>query len=446
MITTPRRYLLIGLIASALSGACASLPPSPNVQPARPVAALRAVGGVVHDPAGVAIPEAICRLQVSAVPDVWVSSTPAAVDTGYVLFTPIPASITSTHIECVADGFVSLSQSRRLRTPADEDLAPIVMERAFTPLPRLVAEGQHFRLATGGAFTAIETSDFNLLNRWQHGESIDGILRQRRDIGFNMLRVWTRYRLAQYGIGDFPDLDYRRLPAFLDLCARYGFYVELTAYTSLYDDQPDGFGHPSHWTQLVTAVADSTNVLLELVNENDQAANWINTDLYARPPTPILASHGSNGAEAWPVYPLWDYATFHTNGAGEEQRKIGHNAYEIWNGPTLTNETSRFPDVGMWRNNADPGRSAQLAFDSGAGAALLAAGWCFHSVAGKASVLFDAATEAVARAGVAGSRSVDLRYQPDPYRHGAEELAREQASGLLRSYRRGDSKFVDIRR
>src|SRR2546426_7962277 len=50
-------------------------------------------------------------------------------------------------------------------------------------------------------------------------------------------------------------------------------------------------------------------------------------------------------------------------GAVEEQRKIGHNAMEIWGGPTLTNETSRCPEVGMWRG-ADPARTAALAFDS----------------------------------------------------------------------------------
>jgi hypothetical protein len=154
---------------------------------------------------------------------------------------------------------------------------------------------------------------------------------------------------------------------------------------------------------------------LELVNENNIEVNTIDTNAYARP-VGLLASHGSNGAELWPVEPYWDYLSFHTNGASEEQRKAGHNAWEIWSGPTLTNETSRFPDVGMW-SGAAPERIRQLAFDMGAGSGLLNAGLCFHSVSGKLSVLFTEAEIDAARALVAGMKSVDLACQDGSYTH-----------------------------
>jgi hypothetical protein len=130
--------------------------------------------------------------------------------------------------------------------------------------------------------------------------------------------------------------------------------------------------------------------------------------------TGVLTSHGSNGSQAWPVEPHWDWVAFHTNGAPEEQRKIGHNAWEIWAGPTITNETSRYPEVGMWAGQPLE-RQKMLAYDSGAGAALLCAGYCFHSVNGKQSVLWDGNEQEIAREMARGALSVPLQYQDGDY-------------------------------
>ena len=431
------------LFFALLTGACGPIPPPVQPTPPQPPA-IRAVGGFAVDDHGHGLVGAACRLQVT--PTDWVAGSPSVAPDGYILFTPVPASIRNTHVECAADGYVPLSESRKLTSTGNENLKPLVMRPSFVPLPRLEVWGQHLRRADGVRITMVGTSEFNLMNRWQHGEDIVPIIKQRVDAGFNLFRVWTKYALDAANIGTFLDIDYARVPDFLNLNALYGAYVEFTAYTSTFDEQPDSVFAPSHWTRLVTAVKDSTNVLLELVNENDQAVNWIDTSLYARPPPPTLASHGSNGGEAWPVTPYWDYATFHSNQAFEEQRKVGHNAWEIWNGPTITNETSRFPDVGMWRNNENPGRSEQLACDSAKGAALLSAGSVFHSAEGKTSVLWAAPTLRTATAWATCARAVDLSYQNEPYRHGSEEIAREQALGLLRVYRRGGSPFADIGR
>jgi hypothetical protein len=92
-------------------------------------------------------------------------------------------------------------------------------------------------------------------------------------------------------------------------------------------------------------------------------------------------------------------------------------------------------------------RQKALAFDSAAGAALLCAGACFHSVQGKVSGLFTGDTLEVAQAWTAGAQSVDLRWQSEPYQHRDEvEIKRERRLGFLRCYTRGDSPFVDIRR
>jgi hypothetical protein len=300
--------------------------------------------------------------------------------------------------------------------------------------------GHVFETETGEPFTVIQASDFNLLNRWQHGEDIRPILAQRVGCGFTMLRVWTLYDLAAANIGTFLDIDYARVRDFLRLCATFRLYVELTAYTSL--------ERKEHWDALIEAVRGEPNVFLELGNELDLPVNRIVMTRYGRP-LGVLASHGSASSQTVPPWEPWDYLGWHTNGASEEQRKVGHNAMEKpeaeigWRGPVLTNETSRFPEVGMWVG-ADPSRVRALAYDSAAGAALLCAGACFHSICGKSSVLFDAATVDAALAWTQGARSVPLAVQHHPYTRRDDLLTPE----LLRVYQRGatDAGIVKIRK
>lgn len=300
----------------------------------------------------------------------------------------------------------------------------------FKPLPRLRVRGHCFEQETGQRFTAIEASDFNLFARFQNGEDITPVLQQRRDLGYNMRRVWTLYDIPS--IGTLLHPDYGRMAEFLVLCAQYGSYVEFTAYTSTFD--------PNHWGRLIEAVRGQSNVLLELGNELDLPVNrLIDLDFYTKPDG-ILCSHGSNSSQAWPVIPYWDYATFHTNGAREEQRKIGHNAWEIGSGAVLTNETSRWPDVGMWPH-ATLERAQALAFDSAAGAALLCAGSCFHSIHGKTSMLWTWPEVEVATAWANGARSVDLTQQDEAYQHRSDLEGPDD----LRVYQRG-AAIVKIRK
>lgn len=303
------------------------------------------------------------------------------------------------------------------------------------PLPRLRVNGHVFETETGEPFTAKQASDFNLLCRFQSGEDIRPILAQRVGCGFNMLRVWTLYSIPN--IGHFLDIDYNQVAPFLRLCATFKLYVEFTAYTSTED--------PYHWDRLVEAAKLESSALVELVNEGTLAVNEIDMSRYARP-SGILASHGSGGAEGDPPWEPWDYVTRHTNGADEEQRKVGKQSFDLAETagvPVLTNETSRFPEVGMWIG-ADATRRRQLAFDSAAGAALLCSGACFHSVEGKTSVLWSPETVDAALAWTAGARSVPLAAQHEPYRRRDDLLT----PALLRVYQRGwsDTAIVRIRK
>lgn len=323
-------------------------------------------------------------------------------------------------------------------------------QRSSVVMLDLITRGQFFALEAGERFTAIENSDFNLLARFNKGDNIKPILAQREAIGFNLLRIWTLYNVNTIGV-ELLSCPYDKIPNFVSLCSSYNLRVEFTAYV-----QPE-LQDQMHWTRLINAsMISSPKPILELMNENDQHS----IDIYKfGKPIGLLSSRGSNGSEHGPVgiinggtswvidsnNPPWDYLTFHTNGANEEQRKAGHNAMELWNGVTLTNETSRYPDVGIW-NGASLDRAKQLAYDMGAGAALLCGGINFNCGSGHTSDLFNNDEVAVAKALVAGAKSVDLECQDGPYTH-RQDL--EAASGDLRDYERpvqGHGCLVGIRK
>jgi len=102
--------------------------------------------------------------------------------------------------------------------------------------------------------------------------------------------------------------------------------------------------------------------------------------------------------------------------------------------PVSANENTRFPD----RDD-----SPAHAYDAAAGAALLCAGACFHSVGGKRSALWTGRELECAQAWVAGARSVPLAFQRGSYQ-------RHEPGEFLRVYSRtlpdGRAWTVRIRR
>jgi len=176
------------------------------------------------------------------------------------------------------------------------------------------------------------------------------------------------------------------------------------------------------------------------VNEGTLPVNQIDMSRYARP-TGILASHGSGGSEGDPPWEPWDYGTLHYNDATEWQRKTAHNPMEdfanVYNRPAMANENTRYPD----RDD-----SLAHAYDAAAGAALLTAGACYHSCAGKLSVLWTGVELDAALAWAAGARSVPLEFQHGQYIRRDDLVTPE----LLRVYERrlpdGRGHIVKIRK
>ena len=315
------------------------------------------------------------------------------------------------------------------------------------PLDALTIDGQFFRCA-GEPWTAIESSDFSLFKRYLDGDDIAPVLEERRNVGFNLLRVWllnksvvgSRYAGDPSDDGIHPNQHpdfYMRLTAFVRLCANYGLYAELTVFTQTKTLMPNRDDQQRHLDRTADAVRDEPNVLIELVNENDQHDNAVDPDL--RRPLGVVISRGSNGADRKPPRhdDPWGYELYHTNGLFEFQRKVGHNAME-WAAqsgrPCISNENTRYPD-----NDS----SETHAYDAAIGAALLCAGSCFHSQGGKFSRLFDDVERKCATAWVAGAKSVPLEFQRGSYRH-REEF---ESANIIRAYSRtlGDGREYIIR-
>lgn len=318
-------------------------------------------------------------------------------------------------------------------TGFSQDLSDVFLTPTFKPLVGIHPEGQHFRLNDGGRFVLAGLTDFNLLARYLNGEDIEPILAQRASLGFNSVRVFTAYSVPLIGRlspKEHPDV-YARIPAFLDHLAKHGLRAELVGFTGPYESF---FANDNekvvHWLTLCQAVAGKTNVTLELVNEGDHPANQDIPFARLNACDKVLSSHGSAVEDARPMEPFWSYVTFHP-AAGEFQRKAGHNAMELWNGPTVSNEFSRSPDRDS--NN-------QHWYDAGRNCALLAAGCVFHSVEGKDSRLLTGLSLENAMNFINGIRSIDLALCQDAPYHRRDDLL---GPGVLRVHQRGtDSRCI----
>jgi hypothetical protein len=314
-------------------------------------------------------------------------------------------------------------------------------------LPRLVVSGQFFATASGERWTAIEATDFNLLGRFIANEDITPILRQRAEVGFNLLRVFADFEVCPDGrcppsnqaIGRLVPSEhrdfYQRLTRFLEQCAAHGLYVELVVLTG----RPDSAdARVALWQGVVQATASSTNVILELVNEWDQS--WhrdLPFERFHQPPAPALASRGSGMAGSAPRLPPWTHATYHPGFGPEWANKAVHDGWETvaekYGVPVLVNETTRVPD-----NDG----SLTRAYDVARGCAMLVAGCAFHSVTGKNSRLWEGHELALAREWVRGAKSMPLTCQG-----GAVRQIHDPS--LLRAYERGEERSscrVEVRR
>lgn len=344
--------------------------------------------------------------------------------------------------------FDRLAEKRKPRPPDPVAQPQTPASSPVVRLTRVVVAGAFFQLENGERWSAIESSDFALFANYLHGEDIAPVIQQRKDIGFNLLRVFGMCTQAPDGtmfdlIPSQEPTYFEKLPAFLQLLRASGMRIEFTVFAGARFAMPDPAEQDAFYARIVPILREFDDItLLELVNENDQSSNRIDTDRFSKPDG-LLSSHGSNGSQALPVRPWWDYETSHWNDASEGQRKASHNSMEYSDGtadfpgshvPVLANETTR----------SDKGLTEALAYDTAEGCTLLCSGSCFHSPEGKQSRLFGEASERLARAWVRGATAIPL----DCVSGGYEHLINEEGPDDLRVYRRGGRAecLVRIRR
>lgn len=368
-------------------------------------------------------------------------------------FVPLDCPLISSRMVCRLDDRFPLGEfgahvlfsapeydSRDIRiilTGASQDLPEVVVSLTFTPLPQLTPDNdiRAFRLPNGQVFYVIEATEFNLYARWLDGEDINPVLDQIASAGFNFGRVWTSYDVCRSGINcqkigflrpsNYPNF-YTAIPEFLRLTARYGIYVEFTAFAGPYQTLFDNIDQMvDHWNRFIAATTGQTGVIRELVNEGNNGPNLgLPYERLLRPHDNVPTSHGSNAQDSFPVEPIWDWAGYRPAG-GEWWRKPGHNAMEVANQahvPIWSNEMTRCCD-----QDADPNHFV----DAAATSALLAYGFDYHTISGKSGELWTDQEFQIAKMISAAMRAVPLKCVAQPYRNlGETDL-------LLRNYQRG---------
>ena len=418
-----------------------------TVPPPPPVRTVAVVLGRNQIP----IPDA----KVTLVAGAWTRGGPTNRD-GYLAFSGLPAAVATVTVTIAAPGYDEYRADTTL-PPADVEI-----RIGFPPgpglsigLPDLVPANKVLALTTAGGFfrgvggeyhTIVEATDFRLLARYLAGEDITPVLQDRAGLGFNTVRVALSCR-QMFDLNPQTIENYGpRLFQFTKVLLAHALRPELVVFMDAALVMPGPVAQAGFMQVVADALRDvAPFVLLEGINEAEQAPNRMDTSRMIRP-TGFLCAHGSHGSQAAPVRPVWGYETFHTNDAPEWWRKVGHNAMELSEGgpgfkgsgvPVLSNENTRAPD--RFNNEAQ-------AFDAAAAAALLCAGSCFHFVSGKDSVIMTEPERVLARAWVAGAQSIDLRFQDGSYRH-AQEL---EGPSDLRVYQRvlpsGEAATVRIRK
>lgn len=322
---------------------------------------------------------------------------------------------------------------------------PIRKPEPVTPRLQALRVNRHvFELEDGSPFTLIGCTDFRLYQMFLNGEDIDAVLAQRRDLGFNIVRVLGMCRLMfELDPSAFANY-YDRLGPFCEKLERFGLRLEFTAFADATLVMPDLMRQLEHWDRVCDALVPySRLVLCELVNEGDQPVNAMSTQTFPQPEG-LISSHGSNGSQALPVRPAWSYETFHTNDASEWWRKGSHNGMELSAGDAEGNITpSRVPVYANENTRPDRDHNPEHFRGAAAGCALLISGSLFHSQSGKSSALLEGEDLACAIAHIEGARSVDLRFQLGRYQH---DPAWEGPDDL-RVYRRvlDDGSFGEVR-
>lgn len=278
-----------------------------------------------------------------------------------------------------------------------------------TSLSPLHVQGLKFVDEAGNEWRWAMTDGFSDYRRFlvEGADALKPVLAEAQAIGSNGRRVFGMFDFGNPAgphlyVSEHPDY-YDRLPAFLDLLASYGQYVQFTVFADTGRAMPDRAQQLAHFSRIVTILELHTNAMLELVNEQNAHENGVATASFPRPPPPLLASSGSNGGGSDPTLPLWDYSNLHSERPTDPAKlsmstttlAFAIDGFTGWVGthqPTVVNEPIGCADA------PDPGRRINdpaVAYLLGLGTQW-GAGGTGHSDAGAFSVMLGAQKPCVA--------------------------------------------------
>jgi hypothetical protein len=296
------------------------------------------------------------------------------------------------------------SAGRHLRECADALGVPSPAPVIVRPT-RLRIEGTRFVTADGQPWIWKGATDFLLYKRWLEGEDITPLLRERREAGANLLRVFMQcHNIAHFYPADY-DGYYERISVFSESLASQGFWWEAVAYC----DEQNVKSGPSHWTLLTDQLKRCDNAVAELVNEHKQ--NGVDPSRFAHPGGGLLCSRGSGLSDEPPFRPGWDFYGWHgrrdwpkVTSSTEDMWYIANCKADGWHSDNPAFQPPRpiVHDEPMgFAANAEPNRRSNdpnLARLLGAAAVTLGAGGTYHSENGIYSRPWDDTEKSCARA------------------------------------------------
>lgn len=294
-------------------------------------------------------------------------------------------------------------------------------------LPPISIQGFDFTVG-GKLYKVKECSDFISFYRFLKGEDITEVVKQRKQLGFDTLRVGGMFKnIVNFRPQDFSNF-YSRLgdyATFLDdLEMRFEFFI----FADAQDVMPNIDSQRTHFNKVNEVLIGRANVFEELGNEygdwreNDWSKNGFNPNNFMKPQG-IMYSAGSGTGDVPPIPIQQDYGTFHCRRDGEEKYfakciadiadsgviYYGWDTYPGMHKPWIHNEPKGFAEV---RKSGSRSDSIREAYSMGWMGTRFDNGICYHSDQGIQSQLFTNKQLACAEAFVIGCNDA-MKFQED---------------------------------
>jgi len=333
-------------------------------------------------------------------------------ENSYALFN-IDSSWTDTHLFINADGYEFYSQHISL-TPGTHGIDVICFDngpqgpfiinlpsikKKITVLSPITVSGKDFQV-NGMRYKPKACSDFLLVYKKSQGIDITPILKQRKEAGADMLRIFT----MAFNIANFNPRTYnvmQTLSSTLDDIHSFGMRAEVEGFADVQLIGLNPAEQQMHHDTVCAVIRDKNSVdLYDLVNEMEK--NGIDSSQFIQP-AGIISSSGSRQNNKPPKPPYWSFGTFHPRRDGEDyyfskwradmtpQSEVyyGVEGEPAPNMPIFPDEPRGFAAI---NENGKRSNYPPYAYQLGVTYGMFLNGSCFHSTNGIFSDLFDDVT------------------------------------------------------